>query len=670
MGIESKVKKVLLPSVWRHSYEFYSATFALLGLIYYGYLYFQGELNGGGQYSGLFWIIPAVLVFMLAIRVKSGIKMWFRRVRLYGKALDFWSEKKKLQRFNAKQGYITLGDGFDWKNEHTQAAYEAKKLDMDKVKPSKLAFWVYQLIKREKLRYLKNPEDREKGKGWIHGLSDDISPLMLAIKDLADGFMIVGTTGAGKTRLLELLISQNIHRKPLETCICVDPKIDKDLYPRMMYECAQAGRPDDFLFFSLAHPTYSIGINPIHNYSEPTDVATRLMSIIPEAANKMDSFQAFTWAKIVTVVSVYELIGRRPTINNIFSVIESNPDELTKEAILYYAEDNQIPSWATAYDQYVKQVTNDTAGMYRRPSMSTPDDVVAAVVLYEQHIKRVKESNVLNALVDYFYHDRTHFQKMIASVVPFFTALRAGEVGKILSPDLDDNPNRPWWDMSKVVMANKVLYIGTNAMGNQSVSDAVAGMLVADLNEVSASRYNYEFTGEHYINLDVDESASLVTPSFISLLNKARGSFIRTRFCTQVLPDFVVRLGTEAAKDQVVGNANQVLALRVKDQSTKEYLSAEMGEAVLTTTQTSQSTTPMSSDKDITNFSGSYGERTTETEVPKISPSLLGELPNLEFVANISGGRIVKGKVPILDKPPGGLPTFKDIPWVKDARLM
>jgi hypothetical protein len=76
----------------------------------------------------------------------------------------------------------------------------------------------------------------------------------------------------------------------------------------------------------------------------------------------------------------------------------------------------------------------------------------------------------------------------------------------------------------------------------------------------------------------------------------------------------------------------------------------------------------MSSDKDISNFQGSYGERVTEAEAPKVSPALLGEIPNLEFIANISGGRVVKGKIPILPQPEGGLPGFDELPWVKRSR--
>lgn len=669
MGIESRVKKSLLPIMWRNSFEVYSVYAALGGFGYYYYLYTKGMLPDGGEFVAMFWLIPALLGYMLVLRFFQATKMWFRRIRLYGKTLDFWSERKKRKRFNQRKGFMSLGDGFEWKNEHSQAAYEAIKLDMDKVRPPLIAFWLYQLVKWEKIRYLKRPEDREKGKGWIHGLSDKLTPLLVAVSDLVDGFIVLGTTGAGKTRFLELIVSQDIHRKDKETVIMVDPKIDKDLYPRMMYECKQAGREDDFVMFSLAHPTFSVGMNPLHNYLAPSDVAARMIGpFFPEPDAFVDSLEQ----RIIWTVQGFELVGIKPSINNILRVVETSPDELVKDAILFYAKENNIGSWSLAYDQYIKQIAADTQGIYARPDPMTPDETVAAVMLYEQVIKKSSPDPTIDDLIVYYNEERKHTGKMIKGAISKYAPLRSGEIGKIINPDLDDNPNRPWWDMSSIVLANKVLYVGSNAMGNPRLSDAVSAMFVADLNEVSASRYNYDFTGDHPINLRVDESASQVTDYFISLLNKGRGSGIRVIMCAQTLPDFVVRLGTEAAKDQVIGNANQVVSLRVKDTSTKEYVSAEMGDAIITTTQSSQGFSPMSSNStDVTSFGTSFSERTTEAKDVAISPELFGTLPNLEYFASLSGGRVIKGKIPILKKPAANeWPTLNDVPWVKRQKKL
>ena len=45
---------------------------------------------------------------------------------------------------------------------------------------------------------------------------------------------------------------------------------------------------------------------------------------------------------------------------------------------------------------------------------------------------------------------------------------------------------------------------------------------------------------------------------------------------------------------------------------------------------------------------GSTGERLVEEESELVPPEVLGLLPNLEYFGVISGGYVVKGRVPIL----------------------
>jgi len=54
-------------------------------------------------------------------------------------------------------------------------------------------------------------------------------------------------------------------------------------------------------------------------------------------------------------------------------------------------------------------------------------------------------------------------------------------------------------------------------------------------------------------------------------------------------------------------------------------------------------------------YTGSVGERLGEEEVDLFSPALLGQLPNLHYLAILAGGRIDKGRLPILktDAPDG-----------------
>ena len=51
-----------------------------------------------------------------------------------------------------------------------------------------------------------------------------------------------------------------------------------------------------------------------------------------------------------------------------------------------------------------------------------------------------------------------------------------------------------------------------------------------------------------------------------------------------------------------------------------------------------------------------FGYRISETikeeQVPLVAPAMLGCLPNLEFFGRISGGKLVKCRIPLLDPTP------------------
>ena len=60
-----------------------------------------------------------------------------------------------------------------------------------------------------------------------------------------------------------------------------------------------------------------------------------------------------------------------------------------------------------------------------------------------------------------------------------------------------------------------------------------------------------------------------------------------------------------------------------------------------TLNQTTSTDTPLS-------HSGVQGQTLQEEEADLFQPAMLGQLPNLEYLANLSGGLILKGRIPIL----------------------
>ncbi|MCA2448128.1 MULTISPECIES: TraM recognition domain-containing protein, partial [Vibrio] len=135
---------------------------------------------------------------------------------------------------------------------------------------------------------------------------------------------------------------------------------------------------------------------------------------------------------------------------------------------------------------------------------------------------------------------------------------------------------------------------------------------------------------------------------FIQLLNKGRGAKMRCVIATQTFADFAARTGSEAKARQVLGNVNNLIALRVMDAETQQYITDNLPKTRL---QYIMQTQGMSSNSDSPAlFTGNHGERLMEEEGDMFPPQLLGQLPNLEYIAKLSGGRVIKGRIPILTR--------------------
>lgn len=90
---------------------------------------------------------------------------------------------------------------------------------------------------------------------------------------------VVGSTGTGKTEsvLLPLLAHDIAHGKG---AIVIDGKGDKELLDRIHYLAVRKRKPEDFLFFSLAHPDKSNTYNPLLR-GNATELKDKIVGSMP-----------------------------------------------------------------------------------------------------------------------------------------------------------------------------------------------------------------------------------------------------------------------------------------------------------------------------------------------------------------------------------------------------
>ena len=177
------------------------------------------------------------------------------------------------------------------------------------------------------------------------------------------------------------------------------------------------------------------------------------------------------------------------------------------------------------------------------------------------------------------------------------------------------------------------------------VGSALGSIILSDLTSVAGNRYNFE-TKKVPISIFVDETSEVVNEPLIQLLNKGRGAGFKVFVATQLIADFAARLGSKDKASQLLGNLNNVIALRTIEPETQAFLTEKMPTTRVHHVEHSQNSS-ISADSPH-EHSGSLSERLAVEEVSLFPPQLFGCLPSLEYIAILSGGTVLKGRIPLL----------------------
>lgn len=156
--------------------------------------------------------------------------------------------------------------------------------------------------------------------------------------------------------------------------------------------------------------------------------------------------------------------------------------------------------------------------------------------------------------------------------MPIFAMLTSGPLEESLSPDPSDaSDKRPIWDMESLVKCKGVLYVNLDSLSDNMIASAVGSMLLSDLTAYAGKRYNLGLNDVR-ISLYVDEASNVINQPLIELLNKGAEGGVYTTIAIQTVPDLAHRLGSVHAARMVLGNCNNLIALRCKDRETQDFV--------------------------------------------------------------------------------------------------
>jgi len=582
---------------------------------------------------------------------------------------------------------LYLGHGFEWGQLHTQRKVDASRPDAKPyVTPSpleltlrrqgaRLAAWAdrklaqdlgpepwmrpvaqaARLVATADLWW--NPLQAHPDLGGspvLHGVGFDEVPIKLRQSERPGHLLVMGTTRVGKTRILELLATQDIHAG--HVVIVIDPKGDADLMLRMYAEAARAGRSDQFYIFHLGYPEISARYNGIGNFSRITEVASRATNALPSTGNSA-AFKEFSWRFSNLVAQAQVALGRVPTYETLLRDITGIDPLFLDYAHLALGRaerEGRIKDYKAQLQAMELKLLAKKVSVPKTLADRNPALVLMALLVKELRLGEP----VLDGLLTAVGYEKSFFEKIIASLGPFLEKLTTGAIGKLISPDyFDENDPRPIFDWMGVIRQNGIVYVGLDALSDAVVASAVGNSMLADLVSIGGKLYKtgvdpHRDDGKLVLPTvccHFDEVNEIAGPEFVPMVNKLGGSGFRITAYTQSVADFEAKVGSAAKASQILDNFNHLVMFRVRSTATANLLADQVPQVDVTTLTVVSGVSDSAAEGTGVDFVSRNEDRVGSTKVPMITAADILELPKGQCFALLEGNRRYKIRVPLAD---------------------
>jgi len=616
--------------------------------------------------AALVWMMPSLLLMPIPVAKGSAVVLCLLGCRdtLAGsRILRYRSRMRQnphyalaMDRLPERQGKWFLGRGFRWTHTNTQRLLDiyddryGRFVDV----PDNHDRWfdlrrrlgrvpgLHQLIESRGRFNPFRPPLNAGGNPAIHGVGTEIRNVYIDNPSRQGNMLVLGTTGAGKTRAMEVLIAQDIQHPDRDVVIVIDPKGDGDLLRRVYIEARRAGREDELSVFHLGFPDVSARYNGVGSFARITEVATRIANQLPREGNAA-AFREFSWRFVNVAARALNELGKKVSYRDIQRAI----DDIEPLLIEYVAHVLETRPDLKGSMNTIRQTTNEVGREHKGRS-------VAGYQCYRWAREQATliGDELLGDLAAVYKYDKTYYDKLVSSVGPLLEKLTAGKTGELLSPDyLDLEDTRDVLDWRNVIRRRGIVYVGLDALSDATVSAAVGQTMLADLTAVAGALYKHGVMPGFDVKsprvlLHFDEVNELIGDEFVPMVNKCRGAGMLVTAYTQTIQDIEARIGSNPKAEQIIGNFNHLVMMRVRNRETAMVLTEQ---------------TPMVSVKRVMAVSGSNDseylggnvftsrneDRISTEQVRMLDPSMVMQLPNGHAFAQIEGGRLYKIAFPM-----------------------
>ncbi|EKD40840.1 MAG: hypothetical protein ACD_74C00155G0016 [uncultured bacterium] len=358
-----------------------------------------------------------------------------------------------------------------------------------------------------------------------------LKPEIHAVINLPDShrkrhFWCFGTTGVGKSRLIEHIVEQDI-RKGYSTVV-MDPKGDQELFAKIVQIAREAGREEDLILVTPIFPDYSAIIDPLSSH--------------------------FMKEELVAHICAGVQVGRDPFFFNVAYQVSL----LVTEALSLMAE-YAGEKWSFNLNDVKKHISHT--------ALKNLKDQIDILDTKEANELALDIGRVLENPPDYF-------SKIANSLDVALTELTRGNIGQIIG-QADDNR------FIKRLQAGKgvIMVVQLGSLLTKKAAFTAGKVLISMLQGYVGRVYAAGKTIQPALSLHIDEAQSVLYQGIEDLFAKGGSANLYISGYCQSVNQLFSELPEDRAKS-ILDLCNTKLFMRVPDADTAEYVSSHLGEDV------------------------------------------------------------------------------------------
>ena len=633
----------------KHAFEnkFRSPVELWVGLVSLGFglvFYLDGEAIG--ILCGHLVSVPFALLGM--IRLVQGLKL----IKFHRQLVDLKSFSMSTRDVPISKKRLYIGRGFAWQPVHRQRLHLLSLLENQKFTQkgglyrfvSERAEGGSKLFKMaQKLPWLK-PLPPIGGKPYMHGVgADDEKNIFLPQGNRNSHDITFGMTRVGKTRFMSIKINQDIRNG--DALLIIDPKGDLEVMQDIYCAAKACGRISDLKMIHFAYPDLSSKYNPLGQFSNVSEVASRVVAGIA-SSGQGQTFKDFAWQYVNIVATCLNQLDEDINYKTISFYIKK------PELLLIKYVEAEIPKMEPSFHEEIQHIIDDFESKTDKHGNTREMDRSTAIKKWISKFIEAEVSKNSNQILDSIIVplfnasslDKSYYDKITASVGPVLDKINQTKASSIFSfsKDLEEIT------LESIIKTKKIVYIGLDSLTNSAMADSVGLAIIADLVSLCGRIYNSSKTGEANAELclHIDEFSNVVDVPMINLLNKAGGAGVKISAYTQTVNDLGASMGSPDETKMLIGNFGTINCLRVANEDTAKIV-VDCLQKIRARSSTPSTMSNDKSDKNTELFSTYNTDQVGETVSELITINDLYSLPKGQAFTMTNGGELYKIRIPL-----------------------